>query len=412
MSPTNDSIRIRFATDDDLPAVYANQAQAYGVSVDPSDVDAWRNRVRCDDILVAEDVSDPQRPLLVGTSLYYRLRLTVPGDARLEAAWLSMVAVAATHQGRGIWQQISLQGFGILQARGYPILCGVPTQPTVYEILGAGVASYARTYNIEARFTELREKPSRNRARAVDAAEARDHLPAIYDRWCASMPGALSRDDAWWADFLEDRPTQRENGSSLNFVIHPDGFLIYRVIGASPHAYRRPFGTLVVQDFCPVTDEAHDELLGTLVGLKMFDEIVIEVPVDDPLWLKLKDPLAAQTTKVSDFLWMRIMNVPEALAARSYRADVDVVLEVTDPLLAAGGQFRLQTRDGVGHCTPHDGPADVKLGLGDLGSIYMGSHRAWELHRASRITELRSGALEELDAAFTTRRVPYCGTLF
>ncbi|MCV7442402.1 GNAT family N-acetyltransferase [Mycobacterium paraense] len=412
MTSPNDAIRIRFATDDDLPAVYANQAQAYGVSVEPSDVEAWRRRVRNDDILVAEDVSDPQRPVLVGTSLYYRLRLTVPGGAALEAAWLSMIAVAATHQRRGIWQQISVQGFGILQERGYPILCGVPTQPTVYEILGAGVASYARTYNIEARYTELRAKPSQNRARVVDASEAATHLPAIYERWCAITPGALSRDNAWWADFLEDRPTQRDNGSTLNFVIHPDGFLTYRALGASPHAYRRPFGDLVVQDFCAVTDEAHDELLGTLVSLKMFDNILIEVPVDDPLPLKLKDQLAAQTTRLSDFLWMRIMNVPDALGARSYRADADVVLEVTDPLGVAGGRFRLQTRDGAGTCTPHDGPADVKLGLGDLGSIYMGAHRAWELHRASRIAELRSGALDELDAAFDTRRVPYCGTLF
>ncbi|OBI41155.1 acetyltransferase [Mycobacterium sp. E796] len=412
MNTSNDDIRIRFATDDELPAVYANQAQAYGVSVDPADVEAWRRRVRCDDILVAEDVSDPQRPQLVGTSLYYRLRLTVPGGASLEAAWLAMIAVAATHQGRGIWQQISIQGFGILQERGYPILCGVPTQPTVYEILGAGVASHARTYNIEPRFTELRTKPVQNRARVVDATGVGEHLAAVYDRWCATTPGALSRDAAWWADFLEDRPTQRDNGSTLNFVVHPDGFLTYRVIGASPHAYRRPFGTLVVQDFCAVTDEAHDELLGTLVSLKMFDDIVIEVPVDDPLPLKLKDQLAAQTTRVSDFLWMRIMNVPDALGARTYWADADVALEVTDPLGVAGGRFRLQTRDGVGACTPHDGPADVKLALGDLASIYMGAHRPWELHRASRIAELRDGALGDLDAAFNTRRVPYCGTLF
>ncbi len=89
-----------------------------------------------------------------------------------------------------------------------------------------------------------------------------------------------------------------------------------------------------------------------------------------------------------------------------------VVLDVTDPLSVAGGRFLLQTRDGAGQCTPHDGPADVKLGLGELATIYMGAHRAYELHRANRITELRSGALRNLDAAFATERVPYCGTLF
>ncbi|MCV7398990.1 GNAT family N-acetyltransferase [Mycobacterium fragae] len=412
MNTADDTIRTRFATDDDWQAVYENQARAYGVSMEPSDIEAWKRRVRLDDILVAEDVSDPRHPFLVGTSLYYKLRLTVPGGASLDAAWLAMIAVAATHQGRKIWQRISVEGFGILQDRGYPILCGVPTQPAVYEILGAGVASYSRKYNIEPRFTDLRVKPSRNRAREVGASEAAPHLPPIYDRWCAKTHGALSRDSAWWADYLEDRPTQRDNGSALNFIIHPDGFLAYRVIGASPHAFRRPFGTVVVEDFCPVTDEAHTELLATLIGMKMFDNIVIEVPVDDPLLLKLRDQLAAPTTGVCDFLWMRIMDVPEVLGAREYSADADVVLEVSDPLSVAGGRFLLQIRDGVGKCTPHDGPPDIKIGLNELGTIYMGAHRASELHRANRITELHDGALRNLDAAFSTARAPYCGTLF
>ncbi|OBG28349.1 GNAT family N-acetyltransferase [Mycobacterium sp. 852002-51057_SCH5723018] len=412
MNATDDAIRIKHPTDDDWQAVYENQARAYGISVDPRDVEAWTRRVNLQDILVAEDMSDPEQPFVVGTSLYYRLRLTVPGGASLEAAWLSMIAVAATHQGQGIWQRLSLQGFGILQDRGYPILCGVPTQPAVYEILGAGVASYARTYDIEPRFTELRAKPSQIRAREVDAAQAARLLPPLYDRWRAITPGALSRDDAWWDDVLEDRITQRENGSALNFIVHPDGFLTYRVIGASPHAFRRPFGTVVVQDFCPVTNDAHTELLAVLVGSKTFDNIVIEVPVDDPLPLKLKDQLAAKTTGMSDFLWMRIMDVPEALGARAYSADADVALEVADPLSVAGGRFLLQTRDGVGKCTPHDGPADVQIGLGDLATIYMGAHRPSELHRANRITELRPGAIRELDAALGTERAPYCGTLF
>ena len=412
MNTTDDPIRVRHPTEDDWQAVYENQARAYGISVDRRDVEAWIRRVNLQDILIAEDMSDPEHPYLVGTSLYYRLRLTVPGGASLEAAWLSMIAVAATHQGKGIWQRLSLQGFGILQERGYPILCGVPTQPTVYEILGAGVTSYARTYDIEPRFTQLRDKPSRNRAREVDAAQAARRLPPMYDRWCAMTPGALSRDRAWWDDILEDRITQRDSGSALNFIVHPDGFLTYRVEGASPHAYRRPFGTVVVQDFCPITNEAHTELLATLVGSKTFDNIVIEVAVDDPLPLKLKDQLAAKTTGLSDFLWMRIMDVPEALGARVYSADADIVLEVTDPLTVAGGRFLLQSRDGVGKCTPHDGPPDVQIGLADLATIYMGAHRASELHRANRVTELQAGALRTLDAAFSTERVPYCGTLF
>ena len=65
----------------------------------------------------------------MGTSIIYRSRLTVPGGISLRAAWLTMITVASSHQGRGIWLQLSAQGLGILLERGYPIICGVSTRP-------------------------------------------------------------------------------------------------------------------------------------------------------------------------------------------------------------------------------------------------------------------------------------------
>jgi predicted acetyltransferase len=412
MSTTDDALRIRHPTEDDWRAVYENQARAFGDPVDARDVEAWKRRVELEDILVAEDVSDARHPRLVGTSIIYRSRLTVPGGASLQAAWLTMITVASTHQGTGIWAQLSAQGLGILLDRGYPIVCGVPTQTAMYDGFGAGVASYLHSYSIDRRFAKLRNAPSNNRAREVKAAEAGRVLPELYERWCATTNGAVERDSAWWADHLENRSTQRGNGSALYYTAHPDGFLTYRVIGETKHAFRPPFGTVIVEDFCPITDEAHTDLLETLLVLEMFDHVEIDVPVDDPLPLKLRDQRAAQTTGTSDFLWVRINDVPEALGTRVYSADTDVVLEVTDPLNLAGGRFLLQTRDGVGKCVPHDGPADLELGLAELATIYMGAHRASQLSRADRITELRAGTLRELDAVFSTERAPYCGTLF
>jgi hypothetical protein len=206
--------------------------------------------------------------------------------------------------------------------------------------------------------------------------------------------------------------TQRDNGSALNFIIHSDGFLTYRVMGQTRHEFRPPLGTVVVQDFCHTTDQAHIELLEALLGLEMFHDIEIEVSVDDPLPLKLSDQRAAHTTGVSDSLWLRIMNVPDVLGTRAYPADADVVLEVTDPLGVAGGLSLLQTRDGAGTCKPHQGPPTSKSVWLTWERSSWGVHRASELRRARRIDELRSGALQELEAAFSTERAPYYGTLF
>jgi predicted acetyltransferase len=411
MDGKDDGTNIRHPTEEDWQAVFENQARTFGDPVGPEDLESWKRRVSLDNILIAEDLSDPKHPNLVGTSIIYPSRLTVPGGAHLRVAWLTMIAVASTHQGEGLWALLSAKGLGILLDRDYPIVCGVPTQTAMYDGFGAGVSSYSHTYSIDRRFAKLRAAPSQIRAREVNAAEARGHVPEIYERWCAATNGAISRDDAWWADYMDDRPTQRGNGSALHYTIHPDGFLTYRVIGSHQHAFRPPLGTVVVEDFCPITDEAHTELLHTLLVLEMFYRIEIDVPPDDPLPLKLVDQRAAETKGASDFLWVRINDVPETLGARTYAADADLVLEVTDPLGLAGGSFQLQTREGVGKCTPHDGSPDIKIGLADLATIYMGAHRASQLARANRITEVRQGALGELDAAFSTDRIPFCGTV-
>lgn len=412
MSDGDDAINIRHPGDDDWQAVYENQARTFGDPVGARDVEAWKRRVTPEDILIAEDLSDPDQPYLVGTSIIYRTQLTVPGGGSVRAAWLTMIAVASTHQGKGIWAKLSSQGLGILLDRGYPIVFGVPTQTAMYDSFGAGVSSYSHSYSVDRRFAKLRDAPGEIRAREVSAEQAKDRLPELYDRWRAVTNGAVERDSAWWADAFDDRSIQRGDKSELKYTIHPDGFLTYRVVGEDVHGYRPPLGTVVVQDFCPITDDAHTELLATLLVLEMFYEIQIDVPVDDPLPLKLTDQRAAASRGVNDFLWVRINDVPEVLNTRTYAADTELVLEVADPLGLSGGRFLLRINDGVGKCSPHDGDPDLRIGLADLASVYTGAHTASQLRAANRINELTAGAVRDLDAAFRAERAPYCGTLF
>jgi predicted acetyltransferase len=45
---------------------------------------------------------------------------------------------------------------------------------------------------------------------------------------------------------------------------------------------------------------------------------------------------SALETHVSPGLWIRMVNLPDALTSRRYASPVDVVLDVSDPLLPAG----------------------------------------------------------------------------
>jgi predicted acetyltransferase len=130
----------------------------------------------------------------------------------------------------------------------------------------------------------------------------------------------------------------------------------------------------------------------------------------------LADPRRFRVDALTDFLWLCPLDVPRALAARSYGAHGKLVLEVTDPfpvprttryLLSAGPD-----RTSGAECVPTQAQPDLALDLGVLGTTYLGGTTFASLALAGRVLELRAGALEEADAMFRTGVAPYCLTDF
>jgi len=137
------------------------------------------------------------------------------------------------------------------------------------------------------------------------------------------------------------------------------------------------------------------------------------VPVDDPLRWQLAEPRRLRTTRHADHLWVRILDVPRALAARSYAAPVDVVFEVHDEFFHdCGGRFRLHAGTDGTVCERTDAEADLALEAPDLGAAYLGGVRFATLARAGRVFERSPGALAQADAAFAAEPLPYCSTDF
>src|SRR3546814_19232633 len=85
--------------------------------------------------------------------------------------------------------------------------------------------------------------------------------------------------------------------------------------------------------------------------------------------------LARQTTR-SDRLWLRIMDVPPALEAREYAADLDTVIKVEDPFLKAGGTFALQVKEGQATCPATDAGPETQQPPAVLTSLSLGGHQA------------------------------------
>lgn len=198
-----------------------------------------------------------------------------------------------------------------------------------------------------------------------------------------------------WDEWLADRETARRGGTELFSMLHPDGYAMYRVFGDDPMMVR-------VAELTAVTADAHAALCRALLGLDLMEKVAFGTHPADSLPYLLTDARRARVTHFEDELWLRLMDVPTALEARSYQADLTAVLEVADGFRGDGGRFALAIRDGRARCVPTSAPADVFTDLDVLSGLYLGSHRATVLAAANRLRSNDSGLTAKLDAAFAS----------
>ena len=101
-----------------------------------------------------------------------------------------------------------------------------------------------------------------------------------------------------------------------------------------------------------VTPDALTALWGFALQHDLVDRVIADLrPVDDPLPWLVKDPRGVEVV-VHDHGWLRILDLPAALSARTYRAPLDIVLRVDDPLGFAEGSWRLTIDDGSATAAP------------------------------------------------------------
>ncbi|MEO6792586.1 MAG: enhanced intracellular survival protein Eis [Mycobacterium sp.] len=385
------SLALRTATDDDWAAMAVLAATGFGKDWDSESMVAWRTLTTPDSVIVVCDGDE-----VVGMSGYLDLELTVPGGAVLPTAGVSFVVVAPTHRRRGVLRLMYTELHRRIANSGYPIAALTASEGGIYGRFGYGPATVDHELTIDRRFAQLHtDAPDPGGVRLVKAADNRGELAAIYQRWRQRVPGGLVRPLPLWDDLLADRENTRGGGTEWFGLLHPDGYVLYRVHGEHPKTVR-------VGEFRAVTPDAHAALWRALLGLDLVGKIVVDTYPDDSMPYLLTDTRLAATTGRSDGLWLRMMDMPAVLQARRYAADLAVVLQVRDGFRGDGGRFALQIRDGLADCVPTEAEADVELDLDVLGSLYLGAHRASALAEAGRLRCRDDAVVRRLEATFVS----------
>lgn len=370
------------------------------------------------------DPTQAEPAIPVATVASWPTGLSVPGGRSVDAWAVSSVTVSPTHRRRGIARALMLAELQNARAAGAALAMLTATEATIYGRYGYAPAARASTVHVDRRRVHWVGPDAPGRVQFVDAASIREAAPAIARRAVARTPGEIDR----WPGLLDRvlglHDPDSERSRARRVVRYDDergqaqGFAVFRVT-------REPNEPGVAEfDFlAAATDDAERALWRFLVEQDFVSGTRgLLRSVDEPLPWLLEDPRAVTFSDVVDHLWLRVIDPIAALGARRYSAPGRLVIEVDDPLGIADGRFDLVVDDaGRAEVTALD-PADaaasakgvrrIRLGVRELGAIYLGGVHPSVLARAGRVSDVAPGSIAAADAMFAAQRTPHLSIWF
>ncbi len=383
-----DSVRLRAATPDDRAPIVDLIFHVFH--------DTITEELREQEYLITEferSVVADDDGRVVGHATAQTRDLTVPG-AVLPAAHVTAVGVAPTHRRRGILSaMMRRQLTQIAEAGREPIAILWASETAIYPRYGYGSAAPRVGFEVMTR--EVRFTPAvapAGKLRMVVPKESAAELTAVYERLRTGRVGWSSRPEHLWQHALDDPETSRHGATDLRGVIcdgpdGPTGYALWRV--ANKWDSYGPNAQVRINEVVATDRATHAALWQFLLGIDLARSATYDfAALDEPLQYLVDEPRRLGRT-LSDSLWVRIVDLPAALEARAYLAPLDVVLEVSDPILDGNtGRWRLSGGPGKVTCTRTDDPPDLACAIADLGAVYLGGTTLAALAAAGRVRQL------------------------
>ena len=277
-----------------------------------------------------------------------RYRMSVPGGA-IPAAGVTVVGVLPTHRRRGVLTALMREQLADCRARGEPAAYLWASESTIYPRFGYGLAALMGDMRLARERTAFAQPfEPRGTVRLVDVEEAARTFPPLYEQMFAQRPGLFSPDAGVVGGTpARAEPVGAEDGEAARAARARRRARGLRDLHREPGVGARVVGRQGDRGRGGRADARRRRAscgagCSTSTGPREFEASLL--PLDHPLFLLLAEPRRMRF-EVGDGIWVRLIDVEAALAARSYEGDTQVVVELTDAFLPENaGRWRLGAR--------------------------------------------------------------------
>lgn len=337
-------------------------------------------------------------------------------------AGLSWVGVHPDHRRRGVLT--AMMRHHVDQVHQHPdvhVSALHASEPAIYGRYGYGLASLEHEVVLD-RGTSLNAPHLDGKA-----AETRTRLGSVSDddvprrmRAChlaTATPGTVVGAVEYYERICWD-PAEQRGGKEPWRVLFADrggedtGFAMFRRKQRWDRG--RPGGELFVWSL--VGDPAARlALLRRLLDFDLMSTVKLRaVGLDDPVLLWVGGPRSTDDVGTSDSLWVRLVDLPEALEQRAWSRPCRVVVDVDDAQAPWNDGTWLVEADSTGGVQVQrstEAP-DLRLPVAALGAAYLGGRSLVAMTRAGHLVENRAGAAAELWSAMCLETQPDAAWMF
>lgn len=325
----------------------------------------------------------------------FAFQMRVPGGGTVPTAGLTWVGVHPSHRRKGLLTEMIADHFERSLARGEYVSTLFAAEPDIYQRFGYGLAAPAYSLKL------TRGVKMRPLAGADDLSLTFSHasvessgatVRAVLRR--ATRPGYQAEVmDGNLEDVLSDLESWRDGRERKRFAVVADaeGPVAFATFARKGNwGDGGPEGVLSVFQWASVNAAATQRLFKGLTNMDLVSTVEVgNVAVGDPLVHMVSD-IRAALVRMSDNLWVRVLDLPRALAARTYASDAEAVFKITDVQLPQNnGLWRVRIASGQAHVSREDGPdvtADISASIQELSTAYLGGITLAELAIAGLVS--------------------------